>query len=177
MKIAEKILAKLEKECPHSNNESVPYPLEIKEQGLKIRTELIDFDRLGCTLHRIALEDEEVSLALSKSGCPVDKNRRLEHLSCQITKKITYLLEDITVIEWDKNTATLLMRSHPPESNNRYISYYEFCLSQGSYLSLTRYRYNRKTGRKIQEPIHLTKEVFVRLINDLATFLQTQESE
>ena len=149
MRVAEKILAKLEKERPDLNNRGVPYPLEIEEQGLKMRADLIDFDRLGCIFHQITLQDGGVgSLSI------LDANRRLEFLSRQIVEKITYLLEDLALVEWDKESSTLLMRSQPPESNSRYICYYELLLSQGPYLVLTRYRYDCEASCRSQESEH-----------------------
>ena len=171
MRVGEKILATLEKDRTDLNNGSSPYLVEIKEQGLKIGTELIDLDRLGCVLCQITFQAEEADAQ------PLDANRGLEHMARQIGERITYLLEGLALVEWDKNSSTLLMRSQPPESNSRYIGYYELLLSQGPYLALTRYRYDRGAGCRSQEPINLTREVFVRLIDDLATIIKTPEPE
>jgi hypothetical protein len=162
MRLGEKILAKLEE-----NHGSVPYILEVKECGLNIRAEITDLDRLGCIIQQITIQKKN-----GKDLCSLDEiNRDLETIASLITQKITYLLENIAMIEWDKNAAYMILRSNPPERSPDKISYYEIVLSQGNYLSLNRYRYEREKISRVPQPIDLTREVFVRLIEDLAFVL------
>jgi len=167
MELSQKILSQLEEK-----GSSLPCRLEIKEGRLEVEAELLDLDRLGCLVRSVTLRNrlaKDLPLAMA--------NRVLEGVASSIIENIHYLQEDLAIIEWDQGSATMIMRSSPPGQQGEKISYYEIVLSQGWYLKLTRLCYDRSKASRTEQPMTFTREVFVRLIEDLSRPFITHQLE
>ncbi len=89
----------------------------------------------------------------------------LKKLSDELTKRLNYLLEPISLIEADAELATVQMRSNPPQKDDDGTRYYELLVRRVGDLSLIRYQ---KLPGQPRQPTaaHLTREVFMRLATD-----------
>jgi len=90
-----------------------------------------------------------------------------------LCQRVQYLLEPLRIIESDPDGADLQIRSSPPTQLPHTTSYYEaFVNAQG--ISLRRYAAPSGAGRQMI-PMHLTREILARLVEDLADCPQHAE--
>jgi len=125
--------------------------------------------RLQCDIQSA----DQLALAINRTVVTVDKLRtaplaKLETIAAGLAKRLTYLLEPISPIETDQEQCIVQMRSNPPSKGDDGTTYYELLVRRGGELELVRFR---KIPGQVRETIAatLTREVFTRLINDLAT--------
>lgn len=93
--------------------------------------------------------------------------RELSRIADQLSKKLTYLLEPLRVIEIDGDAGAVQMRSHPPYERSQQTRYYEVLVQRGGSISLIRYERLPGEPRKAIRAI-VTTEVFYRLADDFA---------
>jgi len=84
----------------------------------------------------------------------------------QLSKKVTYFLEDLKLVEVDAIKLQAQMRSESPSVDEQALSYYEVMIHGDSKISLQRYQYDGETKTRQQVPFLLTSEVFERCIDD-----------
>ena len=128
------------------------------DDRLRVELKLADCDRLGCLLDRLKLEHIE-------DGQPA-------YDPVQIEEHVTYLGERIKVIETEGREGRTIMRSLPPRVEGEVISYFEIVLERSRDLSLQRYMYAPKLGKRIPVPATLTRDTMERLMNDLIALSQ-----
>ena len=122
-----------------------------------LSAEVVACDAIGCA----ALEVTYSTPQLANSTL-----QQLKKLSDELSRRLSYLLEPISLIEADDEAATVQMRSNPPQKDDDGTRYYELLVRRGGDLSLVRYQ--KLPGQPRQPtPAHLTREVFVRLAGDL----------
>jgi hypothetical protein len=134
--------------------------LEIEGEGISIDGNVAAADRLSCSLSGLRLRLREPG-ALG----PAD----LEQWGDRIAGRIRYLLESLEAVELDAAQGKLLLRSTPPEKRpDGTVLYYELQLSSAGELELQRRRYDAAARSVAAEPMHVTREVLQKLVNDLA---------
>jgi len=147
-----------------SRYQHFPVVIQMEEGDIQINLEVGDLDRLGCMLHKFEIKKQGEGL-----GDP-DRAGRLKAQGDRITQKVSYLLEPLRVIEWDKSAPFVQIRSFPPRGDNDFVEFYELLLEgkgDGTLITLARYR-NVKGERGLEpRPILLTREVLERLLDDL----------
>ena len=86
-----------------------------------------------------------------------------------LSRRITYLLEQIGPLEYDAQAGEALIRSTPPGQLPQGAVYYEFLLKTSSRQSITLNRFRATAGQPGRQrvPMMLTHEVLVRLVRDL----------
>jgi hypothetical protein len=135
-----------------------PFQLDLEEGMQRLECDFTALDSLACALSRF-----ELSTAALAGKTPTELKRLGEQLSAQLT----YLLEPINPIEFDAEQCVVQLRSNPPQRDEDRTSYYELVAKRGGSLSLCRYV---KAPGSVREnvPMHLTREVFFRLVSDFA---------
>ena len=123
------------------------------DDTLRLELRLADCDRLACLLDSLKLEHKQVgSLALDPE---------------RIETQVTYLGERLKTIETGGRERKTIMRSLPPRVWQDVVSFFEIVLERSTSLSLVRYMYSPKLGRRIAVPATLTWDTLERLISDL----------
>src|SRR5262245_13835123 len=134
--------------------------LEIEGERISVDGDVIAADRLSCSLSALRLRLREPA-ALG----PED----LKQWGERIAGRIRYLLEALETVELDAQQGKLLLRSTPPEKRgDGTVLYYDLQLSAAGELVLSRRRYDGSARSVAPEPMHVTREVLHKLVNDLA---------
>ena len=130
--------------------------LEIDTGAGRLSADILAADAIGCTFETFSYATDKLA------GLSMDK---LKKLSDALTARLTYLLEPISTVETDAETATVQLRSNPPQKDEDGSSYYELLVRRGGELTLCRYQKAPGQPRQIV-PAHLTRQVFERLADD-----------
>ena len=93
----------------------------------------------------------------------------LKQWSTDLGKRITYLLENIGPLEFDPAAGQVLIRSTPPGQLSNGTQFYEIMLASSGSGTFTLRRFRSTQGRpgRDQVEMQMTREVLLRLIDDL----------
>lgn len=132
----------------------------IGPDGLTIEVELIAVDSVGCRVAEVRAEVPK----LAGAGFDVLKN-----WGEALSRRISYLLETLSLLEADEEHGEVLIRSNPPDRQGSATSYYEVLLRQDGpgRFALRRYEAQKSTGTRTPTDMQLTHEVLKRLARDL----------
>ena len=128
------------------------------DEKLWVEVELADSGRLGCLLDRL---DVQPGGGYHLNIDPV-----------QMTQKITYLEEELEIIEAEGQGGRTILRSAPPRKEDQITSFFEMVLDPAKGLSLVRYRYDPDMGERTPVSAPLTRDTLERLIGDLIQLAQ-----
>jgi hypothetical protein len=140
-------------------NQTGPLRLDLADGSDRLAAELLSVDRLGCEFTHLTLHTPSLAGASAE---------RLQALAKSLAGRLTYLLEPISPIETDAEGCTVQMRSNPPQRGDDGTSYYELLVRRGGELDLRRWR-KAPGGTRTPLAATVTREVFVRLVGDLAS--------
>jgi hypothetical protein len=133
--------------------------------GLSLRIEFTVVDSLSCAFRELVLE------APSLQGAAFSV---FQAWAQNLSKKITYLLEQIGPLEFDPLAGEVLIRSSPPDQLADGTQYYEITLSQkGGAFVLRRFRSVKGTPGRSPVDVQITHEVLYKLVDDLEASLPT----
>jgi hypothetical protein len=151
MTLGQKIISALEE----AKQQGAIGGLTVQHDGAQVTLNVADFDRLGLMLNGVKIEwSEALSAAETKAFAE------------RIAQRVTYLTEDLALVEWTEQNADAMLRSTPQEMQGQRSDYFELCLWGGRALQLCRYRpLADKAGREVI-PFHLTADLLERLLND-----------
>ena len=127
----------------------------LNDCGYDLHCVVLDIDSIGCRLERLALKPENISDATIE---------QLRHMASELTKRLVYLLEPIAPVEFDREGASVQLRSKPPHKDDDGTQYYELVVNQRG-LQLCRYSKSVGDSRRVISS-QLTHEVLCRLITD-----------
>lgn len=130
--------------------------LSIDVENGRLECHLTAIDSMSCSFRLLELQTSRLS------GTSV---QQLKELSEALSKRLSYLLEPIGVVEADDEQCVVQMRSNPPQRDEDATSYYELLLRSGGTISLCRYTKNRGDVRQTV-PAMVTREVLARLATD-----------
>jgi len=135
-----------------------PFHLDIVAGSQRLDCDFAAFDTLACSLTRFTLAADAL-----RTKTP----EQLKRLGESLASRLTYLLEPISPIEFDREQCVVQLRSNPPERDEDRTSYYELVAQRTGTLSLYRYA---KTPGSVREsiPMNFTREVFFRLVTDFS---------
>jgi hypothetical protein len=123
----------------------------------RLECDLASVDAIGCAVDQFAFHTGRLS------GATLEK---LKKIGEDLSRRVTYLLEPIAIIEIDAEGITVQLRSSPPSQENGVTTYYELALNQDG---LTLRRYQSQPGQPRQAiPAHFTHEALRRLAKDVA---------
>ncbi|MCC7086787.1 MAG: hypothetical protein IT427_17445 [Pirellulales bacterium] len=132
--------------------------LSASAAGARIEVGLLTLDALALAFDHVVVARDALSAA------PIEQ---LKKLADALAKQLTYLLEPISAVEVDADQCVVQMRSSPPQRDDNGTRYYELLVRRGGELSLR--RFEKQTGNIRQAvPAHVTREVFLRLVDDFA---------
>lgn len=159
MNLATKTLQALDQLSAFQNQ---PHRLDVVEADQRLTCELVSLDTLACAF-------EQLTVATNAwRDATLD---RLREISEALAAKLTYLLEPIAPTELDADRCTVQMRSKPPQRDDDGSTFYELLVERGGQLSLCRYQAPPGQPRH-RIPAQVTREVFRRLVTDLAAAAQ-----
>lgn len=142
-------------------NASEGYHYEDEVDGMEVRLNVADFDRFSFVVRSLELRSLAAALK-PENGIPA-----LQKRADFISDRITYLVEDLAVVEKDKVRRQIQLRSATPDADAQAINYFELILDATGHLILRRYRYDRQERRRSPVTFSVTGDVLERLINDL----------
>ena len=139
----------------------LPATLRVSDaNGVQVRVVVNAIDSLSCAIAEI----EVFVPQLQSAAFAV-----LKDWAEQLSRRITYLLEQIGPLEFDEASGQVLIRSIPPDQLPDGTQFYEVILSQhgaGNFL-LKRYQSTKgQPGRDAVDMV-LTRQVILKLVDDL----------
>ncbi len=135
-----------------------PYRLDVQENGVRLRLEVEDFDRLGVLLNAVQ--------ASSAGGADEPEGRvSLENQIERIVTDIRCLSGDFQLIEQDAASMVAILRTPPP--NEHSSNYFEIVLRGGSEISLRHYSLDGDARTRRARPANVSMESFRRLVSQL----------
>ena len=134
--------------------------------GLRLQIHFAAVDSMSCCFSELQL----FVPALQNSAFDV-----LRNWADDLSRRITYLLEQIGPLEYDPAAGQVLIRSVRPDSLPDGSQYYEVVLSShsGGNFSLRRYRSTKGQPGRAPVDITVTHEVLLKLVDDLVATAPT----
>ena len=128
--------------------------------GIQIEIEFTLVDSLACAFRQITVHVP----AMNQVAFDV-----LKRWADALSQRITYLLEQISPLEYDPAAGQVLIRSTRPDQLPQGTQYYEMVLSSHGSGTFTLRRYSSVKGTPGRTPIDLqvTHEVLYKLCDDL----------
>jgi hypothetical protein len=122
----------------------------------RIECDLTNVDAIGCAVDRFSFHTGRLT------GASLE---RLKKIGEDLSRRVTYLLEPIAIIELDAEGITVQLRSSPPSQENGVTTYYELTINPSG---LNLRRYQSQSGQPRQAvPAHFTHEALRRLAKDV----------
>lgn len=128
--------------------------------GLRLQIDFAAVDSMSCCFSELQL----FVPALQQAAFDV-----LRQWADDLSRRITYLLEQIGPLEYDPAAGQVLIRSVRPDALPDGSQYYEVMLSShsGGNFSLRRYRSTKGQPGRAPVDITVTHEVLLKLVDDL----------
>ena len=128
--------------------------------GMTIEAELSAVDTLGCLVREVRADVPKLA------GASFDV---LKTWGEALSRRLSYLLETLSLLEADEEHGQVLIRSNPPDRHGSATSYYEVLLRQDGpgRFALRRYEAQKGASGRTPTEMHLTHEVLKRLARDL----------
>jgi hypothetical protein len=122
------------------------------------------------TLHLTALD--AVGLALTAleyatTSRPEWSSAALKEWGDRLSKRVTYLMEPLKVLEIDPGGGEVQIRSQSPTPRAEERGYYELRLYRNGALRLERFVFDAAARQRRQTPCQFTREVLERLADDI----------
>lgn len=130
----------------------------VEDSGNRVVCGLTGLDALACQFEHLCLESDHLAGATME---------RIQQISDDLSKRLTYLLEPVSPIEINSEKCTVQMRSKPPQKDEDQSTYYELLVQKGGLIQLSRYQKRRNAAREVI-PAQVTREVWARLVADFA---------
>lgn len=132
----------------------------LDDNNVRLSIDFVAVDTLSCAFRELTLQVPDLlgrELAVLKQWADA------------LSKRVTYLLENIGPIETDRLGNKILIRSNPPDRSTGTTKFYEVLLSAKSNgtFSLKRFSYEPGSPGRQGVDIQLTHEVLLKLIRDL----------
>ncbi len=130
------------------------------DTGVSVEVDLLACEQYGCSFRELRL------------GLPAWQGASAATMAkwaSELTRRVTYLLENVGPIEQDADGARVLIRSTPPDRTPERIDYYEFRLSAPGELAWNRFRAIPGQPGREQLEIQVTLEVLRKLVDDVVT--------
>jgi hypothetical protein len=141
-------------------NVASPSTAVVADGGVTMAIDFLVVDSTGCSFEQMLLD------VPSMNGAAFDV---LKKWAEQLSRRITYLMENIGPLEFDPHAGEVLIRSTPPDQLPDGTQYYEILLQShsGGKFALRRYKSVKGQPGRQQTPITTTHEVLLKLADDL----------
>lgn len=121
-----------------------------------VHARLASVDRLACEIELVSVSDPKLSSMSTDT---------LQSIADRLSEDLSYLEEQLIVLEVDPILSNVQMRSQAPQVTNDTRTYFEVQVGKSG-VTLQRFSKEPSTRRE-QTPAVLTRDVFVRLCIDL----------
>ncbi|MFQ5637172.1 MAG: hypothetical protein ACE5IR_04170 [bacterium] len=158
MKLGQTVTKQLGSELGVSKEKQLNYEKQL--DGLTLRFEIVDSDKFSFLIKCIQLDSV-------KEWDFADLEKRAQILA----EKLTYLTEDLIIVETDTENGKIQLRSDSPEKTHDKTSFFEIMMETTGVVKFERIQFESQTNVKSSVSFQLTKEVFQRLLNHLAEAL------
>ena len=139
--------------------------VEVHESKCRASVQVREFDKLAVSIDRMDVWTTVANL-------PSDKIEQvMESQARRIERRIGYLVEGLTTLEFDRGDKVIQMRSAEPFSERSERRYFELILAGGCKATLRRYKGSEKDSGRQPVSMNLTMEVLERLADDLSAAL------
>ncbi|MCA8988374.1 MAG: hypothetical protein KDA78_12065 [Planctomycetaceae bacterium] len=158
MTLAQELARELKQQA--QNQGAFPSMIRVAAGADFLTVELQSLDRIGCELNQ---------LTLHLDGASTLNPQQLQLWADNLSRRITYLLEQVGPVEIDPIAGAALIRSQKPTTQGMTATYYEFtlsCRAQGGVV-LQRYEVVKGTPGRNLVSMLMTHEVLVKLVDDL----------
>lgn len=130
------------------------------DDGVRLSIDFVAVDTLSCAFRELLLHVPKLvgkELAVLKQWADA------------LSRRVTYLLENIGPLEVDRMGSKILIRSTPPDRSTGATKFYEVLLSAKSdgTFSLKRFAFEPGSAGRQLVDIQLTHEVLLKLLRDL----------
>jgi len=161
MTIGKNVLERLRDALEHqpSSEEGRRYFYNQVHQDLRVQIMVAEADRFSSMLDR-------VQISPAATDVPKLDFAALSERAEQLVERLTYLVENLAIIEADSESQKIQIRSSEPRTEGERRSYFEIILDAGRNIALR--RFESENGLTRQVPFHVTDEVLQRLLDDLA---------
>lgn len=129
-------------------------PTKMIERGDLLFEEVVS-DRLSSKVRRIKGK-------ISTSG----SFDELVEKSQTICDTVTYLNENLRLLEKNDIAQSVILRSDSPDQVKQKIEFFELILRQSGDISLDRYSYSKENGERISTDFILSHDLIERLVSD-----------
>lgn len=141
--------------------------VEEELDGVRVFVEFDDVDKIGVRMRRLYVENVRpfVDVALDAD--------RLRRQADEIVRRVSYLTEQIELIELDKRNGKAQLRSKLPQRETERASFFEILLDGNYKLTLRRYEFSVEVSasRRIEIAFEMTHDIFTRLVSDFEAVL------
>jgi hypothetical protein len=165
----EKLLERMFAAPQTTNHRLGGHVLRVVEEsgGIRLAVEYHEVDKIGLRLR---------SLRAERAGPFVDAAFdavRLRRQAEDLARRISYLTEQIQLVELDTQNGRAQLRSAPPRRENGRLIFYEILFEQNHHLSFHRYEHvdKARSSRRAAVAFELTHGIFRRLVDDFAAVL------
>jgi hypothetical protein len=128
--------------------------------GVDVAIDFVAVDSMSCAFREMRLRVPKLAAAGFDA---------LKAWAEALSKRVTYLLENIGPLELDPAAGQVLIRSTTPDQQSNATTFYEVLLSsqgQGQF-ALRRYRSQKGVAGRDQVDVQVTHEVLRKLVNDV----------
>lgn len=137
-----------------------PHPVSAADGPHTLSLSLRQHSPVGVELDRLSFT----------AGRPGPAQYSLDELTAwadRVARQVTYLMEDLVLIERDAAGVEVELRSQKPSARHGQRLYYEARLDRTGCLRLSRVRFDESSRRRSETPFQLTSETLERLTDDL----------
>ncbi len=136
-----------------------PAPLRVEEAGQHLALDVEQSTPVGISCRNLEFAAPE------RAPWSLDD---LKAWGQRLSARLTYLMEPLSVHEADVEAVEVRLRSQIPTPRDGRRSYYEITLDRAGTLRLARYHFDEAERLRKPASIQLTREVLLRLADDLA---------
>jgi hypothetical protein len=156
MNLSRKIAAALDE---NTKAYVLPCTVTVEDSPNRLTLHLVELDTVGLAFS---------SMEFASTNRTEWSSQALQDWADRLTKRITYLMEPLKVIEIDASGGEVQVRSQAPTPRADKRGYYEMRLFRNGSLRLERFAYDDVTRERRPVACHLTREVLERLADDIA---------
>jgi len=137
--------------------------IDEQRDGVRLSLDFEEVDKLGLRMRRF-------QAAMANPAETFDL-ARLRRQAEEIARRVSYLTENIALIEIDQSHGKAQLRSQAPLQEKSGKSYFEILLNGNHSLSLCRYEISGSASPRQLVAFGTTQEIFERLVNDFVAVL------
>jgi len=156
MNLSKKIAAALDE---NTKAYVLPCTVTIEDSPNRLTLHLTALDTVGLAFSTMEFADT------SRTGW---SSQALREWGDRLTKRVTYLMEPLKVIEIDAGGGEVQVRSQTPTPRAEQRGYYEMRLFRNGSLRMERFAFDEDARQRRLTPCQLTREVLERLADDIA---------